>query len=426
MAGLLSTTAAATSSRPAPVGPEAVPEERTWGGLLSEAWGNWLQSQRELWGVVPKVHAGLAEGVRQDPVAAATTASSAVPVVGDVVGLLSDAHTYATDPASRTWGNAALSAAGLLPFVPSMAGIFAGKRALTADLDAMAKAEKLAAEGADPREIYQQTGWFQGADKQWRFEIDDSAARFAGMGRGPVGDRKLLPEVLQHPELEAAYPSLYKYTWVERDTAAPDNLGEYHPQRDMIRLATRRTGAGSKTGQGSTVLHELQHAVQSKEDFARAIPPQEVFNDIMPRLVGSRRLLDDIERSGAVDFGRFYETSGITDLEAAAARYAAEKGIPIEEANEAATAFWSYSGESLRLDRLADLQNRTREFMRTAIDQPDEVYRRSAGEVEARAVEARRNMTPEQRRASFPPAGYDVPTEEQVVRWPGGLLGGGT
>jgi hypothetical protein len=44
-----------------------------------------------------------------------------VPGLGDVAGLAADADMYATDPKSRTWLNAGLSLAGMLPFVPSAA-----------------------------------------------------------------------------------------------------------------------------------------------------------------------------------------------------------------------------------------------------------------------------------------------------------------
>ena len=41
-------------------------------------------------------------------------------------------------------------------------------------------------------------------------------------------------------------------------------------------------------------------------------------------------------------------------------------------------------------------------------------YARSAGEVEARAVQKRQNMTPEERRATFPYSSYDVPVNQLV------------
>lgn len=52
-------------------------------------------------------------------------ASSVAPGIGDFTGPMADAHMYATDPSSRTPGNYAMSALGLLPFVPSLAGITA-------------------------------------------------------------------------------------------------------------------------------------------------------------------------------------------------------------------------------------------------------------------------------------------------------------
>lgn len=51
------------------------------------------------------------------------TGLAPIPVVGDIAGAAKDAHMYATDPASRTPGNFGLSAMGLLPFVPTMAGV---------------------------------------------------------------------------------------------------------------------------------------------------------------------------------------------------------------------------------------------------------------------------------------------------------------
>jgi len=46
-------------------------------------------------------------------------ASSVVPGLGDITGLVGDAVMYKTQPETRTAGNALMSAAGLLPFVPA-------------------------------------------------------------------------------------------------------------------------------------------------------------------------------------------------------------------------------------------------------------------------------------------------------------------
>ena len=50
-----------------------------------------------------------------DALALSTTA---MPGVGDVAGLAADGYRFATDPSSRTWGNAGWASLGLIPFVP--------------------------------------------------------------------------------------------------------------------------------------------------------------------------------------------------------------------------------------------------------------------------------------------------------------------
>lgn len=60
--------------------------------------------------------------VEANPLTSAALATSTTPVVGDVLGLAADAEMYATDPESRTPVNFALTAAGLIPFVPAASG----------------------------------------------------------------------------------------------------------------------------------------------------------------------------------------------------------------------------------------------------------------------------------------------------------------
>jgi hypothetical protein len=69
---------------------------------------------------------------------------------GDLLGPLSDAYMYATEPESRTPGNFALSALGALPFVPSIAG---GKIA-----DAMSDAKKIDDYGISHRPMTEEGG----------------------------------------------------------------------------------------------------------------------------------------------------------------------------------------------------------------------------------------------------------------------------
>lgn len=63
------------------------------------------------------------------PLQQTALATAPVPVVGDVAGLAADAEMYATQPEERTGLNYLMSAAGLLPFVPSASAVRAAGKA---------------------------------------------------------------------------------------------------------------------------------------------------------------------------------------------------------------------------------------------------------------------------------------------------------
>lgn len=156
---------------------------------------------------------------------------------------------------------------------------FAGDSSETSDRNALASARQRVEAGEDAETVRQDTGWHQGADGKWRYEISDDQASVAPSGqtfadvhgnaymqaaaRGrqhvTVGD------VLQHDALYAAYPQL-------RDLPLeimPDGV------RAQARLSKRagRTAIQVQPGMGrdalaSALLHELQHGIQTIEGFA--------------------------------------------------------------------------------------------------------------------------------------------------------------
>ena len=64
-----------------------------------------------------------------DVLGAASIPMSAVPIAGDVTGILADAAMYAAYPEERTFGNYAMSALGVLPLVPGVSALRAMKNA---------------------------------------------------------------------------------------------------------------------------------------------------------------------------------------------------------------------------------------------------------------------------------------------------------
>ena len=131
---------------------------------------------------------------------------------------------------------------------------FGGPMALTADKAKLAQAQKMAADGLSRDEIWKRTGWFEGDDGKWRFEISDDAASVTGAGQ-TVG------QALRHDELFAAYPDLRN---VDFESTSGPEAGMYIarglPDGERIRA--------SETNQQSVMMHELQHAIQEREGFA--------------------------------------------------------------------------------------------------------------------------------------------------------------
>lgn len=264
-------------------------------------------------------------------------------------------------------------------------GMFGGKLAKTADQAALAEAEKMAAAGAPREEIWNKTGWFSGADGKWRFEIDDSNARMVNpflspemaerhIRADPASKGNVMPQALgiddfiAHPGLERAY-------WPVRESAPSvmyQDLGKtkgmYSPSSDMV---TMDSGSVLARDMGkSTALHELQHALQHREGFASGAP--------------------------GVPSEKYFAVPGLKET---AQQTFMEKQKAWAAQNPGAVR----SPEGL-----------TNQWMQEALY---EAYKRVAGEVEARTVQKRMDLTPEERRARPPWLDYDVPEKDQIVRF---------
>ena len=189
---------------------------------------------------------------------------------------------------------------------------FGGTRAVQADLQALERAQALERQGVDAKTIRKDTGWFRGADQQWRFEIDDSGmayyrwgdlrredraeyerfreleGRFIsgtlteqdlaelrglideghGTGRAEESGLLKLADFIQHDELFENYPQLKNTTlaFVDLRNGA---RGQYDPTMDVIALDRSLRGEPE-----DVLIHEIQHAIQQKEGFAGGSSPE--------------------------------------------------------------------------------------------------------------------------------------------------------
>ena len=338
-----------------------------------------------------------------------------------------DNSPEATDRLSK----AAFDAAGLamtgslaVPRPANAVGTFGGKLAKTADHAKLAEAEKMAAAGADRQSIWDATGWFQGPDQKWRYEISDHVDYPTGEGAAyrpgklkseildqgasregleKSGYQGRLNEVLAHKELFDAYPDLAKSTWA---SVPPDKMvlpgmgGVWRGQQ--LGMQVNSDIAPSFVRGRSITLHEIQHGVQDAEGFTRGSNP-EMFKHDIGQLQSTLHAIED---------ARFLKE------QATKRGMTPDEVVPIIE---------DLYGRKVGLDgykkfvgydegKLSQWADTHRKLLNDASD-PNKAYHRTAGEVEARAVQKRMDLTPEQRQARPPWLDYDVPEKDQIVRF---------
>lgn len=184
------------------------------------------------------------------------------------------------DQTSQTVGPAAEMAMALAgagaPFAEAgAAGIFGGRLAKTANLDALREAEMMAAKGMHPETVLRETNWFRSpSDHKWRFEIPDDKMRIQHMptteGHDVIGSVGVL---VKHPELFKAYPQLQMPKMgIVNDAARPNGAGYFQTGNPPTIGITAPNEAVAR----SVAAHELQHGVQGIENFSFGADPSNI------------------------------------------------------------------------------------------------------------------------------------------------------
>lgn len=149
------------------------------------------------------------------------------------------------------------------------------------------KAQKLTDDGHDPKDILKETGWFKSPlDDKWKAEIGDQGSdllpSFGTLEEsktfGPANETTL-GEVLHHPELFKRFPEARDISVVKRRPLFDffDSVqGGFDKAKNRIEISPKAQNPFS------TILHEVQHWVQSKEGFARGGNVQTVLDRLPP------------------------------------------------------------------------------------------------------------------------------------------------
>lgn len=344
---------------------------------------------------------------------------------------------------------------------PAGAGVvqsIGGPAARTADLDALARAKRMADYGAAPERIYGETGWFKGLGtgkkQNWMFEIPDHNMRLFGVEEplrygnplqapgvytGYVQDAARLPKyapveaysgssgpnalwvvqdkwqdtagrwqparignVVEHPELFAAYPELagLKVRALENYAPTRNLLGRHNPGARSVTLAPQTLDSMERT-----ILHELTHGVQDIEGLPYGGSPRQFlprnYAKVAPQITEAT-LAARTAIAKAVSFPTerllFAE---LEQLQMPRAPGTPPPASPILNAlsNDPAVKplLDTYIGAVMRYSDLLAAERGARQK-----------YDRLHGEEVARTVERRRDMTPRERKAT--PFWYDYDT----------------
>lgn len=294
---------------------------------------------------------------------------------------------------------------------------FGGENARRADLDALEQAKKMELQGVAADTIFRETGWFTGADGKWRFEIDDSGARYDPRNQEGAVPGQTLADFLQHDELFKNYPQLRK-TRVEFEDLGRGLQGSYSRSTDTITLNESLRNAPE-----DVLVHEIQHAVQAAEGFAQGANERFWSRQIEG---GYDSRTEEQRREAKRLWGEFYKIreeepeffSDMMDLAAI------EPTVPRGEVNwDTLEQIEEDPPEWKRYDQMRDSleekygDEKVSSFytLRYLIRQEEanrgrtatELYYDTAGEIEARDAAARRTLTAEERRNRMPDIGNE-------------------
>lgn len=313
-------------------------------------------------------------------------------------------------------------------------------------------AKEMEQAGKDAKTIWAATGWENGVDGKWRNEIKDATPKEIAKGKRvfKVGD------IIDASDLFASYPEIkdYKVTFKkikgavgqfmrEDKTVAidPDYGLTYkltEDQQNEVNKATldyiRNEGVSSErkalaykkklweeTGERTlsddgldTILHELQHAIQAIEGFAKGGNT----NNEKTRIF--RDAIDKDPISGS--FGFFFcqnnpasklWKAGRKGVTAGIARSISTMSVADQELLRNLSDYLSNCTDSEYLD----LIHKGHQLALEAKQKAQKNYHNLAGEVEARNVSARHDMSEEDRAAIPPSETEGVPRDEQGIRF---------
>lgn len=290
----------------------------------------------------------------------------------------------------------------------------------TTRMDNLAVARKMEEEGENVRAIKWATGWERGADRKWRYETLDF--EYTPPENFEEGKNYNLSDIIKDDELFTAYPKLKGFRLRFRHLPDEYGGGWFDKWGKEIVINTARNIPWNYE---STIAHEIQHAIQAEEGFEKGDNP----NAVIDRYVASqsdlatadistlntaafiRKKAERLIRKGEYKYMRWAVRAAMGRLKGRNGMY--EEYGPIE------TLAVSYTAKDLKLayERAYEKAYSNGTLVNSGYPTKQEakfIYMHNAGETEARNVERRLQLTPEQRRNMLASETEDIARADQL------------
>lgn len=295
---------------------------------------------------------------------------------------------------------------------------YAGRNANGANLESLREAQEMLSAGADMESIRKATGWHEGMDGKWRFEINDSRMQLR-TDAANIPNYTTLGELVDAPEIFEAYPDMADLS-VTFHTLEDGQNGGYSRKFDSIELS--RDLKNRPEAMLNSLIHEVQHAIQNREGFASGANPA-YWNRRMENGFDSRTAA---ERREGARLQEQYEQMRESDPQFVAAMEELDAMAPKVPRGKVDLNTWEQiepdPPEWVRYDERRDqleeqYGDRVWDWygLRDSIDRnarnggrmPTDLYRDTAGEIEARDTAKRRELTAQERRETSPDYGSE-------------------
>lgn len=328
-------------------------------------------------------------------------------------------------------------------------GTITGIKSKLFDKTKLYQAQNMELDGYKPEEIWKATGTYKGKDGRWRQEISDKGMMLKDKafdkeittpppevdipgqpkGWGYVGvsvpketwhikgwsDKPLksmddiqkfferdpdlpITDVIHHPKLFEAYPELKNY----RVAPLPEALIE-KGVKGQVSGNTIYLSPGNPEYLRSVIAHEMQHTVQRTEGFARGGMADEFLSPVVKKAVEEfKPLAKEIE-------SEIKALSGMNDdaVNGSVNLFKRHLEEPTKETTRRVKEIRKqYPEVADKIESLA----KTESLIESKIEKSHELYRRLAGEVEARNVQTRLDMTDTERFLRSPRMTEDRPS----------------